>query len=130
MKGIFGALLPGLITTGFVGATLLPAAPAAAGDLLRDIGIGAAAGAVIGELTDNGSLIGNSANGAAAGAAVNATKRNRTRARRNSAGSLVQDAGFGAAASVVTGVIIDNGSVVDNAVKGAATGLTINLLDR
>lgn len=123
-KQLTNKLLPGIITTSLLAGVFLPAKPAAAGDLLRDIGIGAGASVLTGEVIDNGSVGGNAVKGAATGAAVNATHdRN-----NNSVGGTIQDAAIGAAANVVTGVVIDNGSVGKNAATGAATGALINIL--
>lgn len=117
-------LLPGIITTSLLAGVFLPAKPAVADDLLQDIGIGAATGVVTGEIINNGSTVGNVVKGAATGAAVNATHdRN-----NNSVGGTIQDAAVGAAANTVTGVILDDGSVGENAATGAATGALINIL--
>ena len=117
-------LLSGIITSTLLAGVFLPAKPAVAGGLLRDIGIGAATNVVTGEIFNNGSTVGNAVKGAATGAAVNATHdRN-----NNSVGGTVKDAAVGAAANVVTGVIIDDGSVGENAVSGAAAGALINIL--
>lgn len=123
-KQLTNKLLPGMIATSLLAGVFLPAKPAAAGDLLRDIGIGAGASVLTGEVIDNGSVGGNAVKGAATGAAVNATHdRN-----NNSVGGTIQDAAIGAAANVVTGVVIDDGSVGKNAATGAATGALINIL--
>ena len=42
------------------------------------------------------------------------------------ADGLLQDIGIGAATNVITGEILDNGSGLENAVKGAATGAAVN----
>ncbi len=117
-------ILPSLIATSLLSGLVLPVKPAVANDLLRDIGIGAAANVVTGEIIDNGSTVGNALKGAATGAAVNATHDS----TNNSVGGTIQDAAIGAAANVVTGVIIDDGSVGENAVTGAGTGALINIL--
>ena len=117
-------IIPGLIPITFVSSLVIAAKPALADDLLRDIGIGAAANIVTGEIINNGSVLGNAVKGAATGAAVNVT-HNRN---NNSVGGTVQDAAVGAAANVVTGVIIDDGSVGKNAATGAGTGVLINIL--
>lgn len=120
--------LSGLFAASFIGATLLAAKPASADqNLLRDIGIGAATGVVTGTITNDDSALGNAANGAAAGAAVNVTRD----AWGNNPGqqNLPRDAGVGAAASTVTGVITNRDNPVSNAVNGAAAGTVIHLLD-
>ena len=117
-------ILPSLIATSLLSVVVLPVKPAVANDLLRDIGIGAAANVVTGEIIDNGSTLGNAVKGAATGAAVNATHDS----TNNSVGGTIQDAAIGAAANVVTGVIIDDGSVGKNAATGAGTGALINIL--
>ncbi len=123
-KQLTNRLLPGIITSTLLAGIFLPARPAVAGSLLRDIGIGAATNVVTGEIFNNGSTVGNAVKGVATGAAVNATHdRN-----NNSVGGTVKDAAVGAAANVVTGVIIDDGSVGENAVSGAAAGALINIL--
>ena len=111
--------------TSLLAVVLVPIQSAVAGDLLRDIGIGAATNVVTGEVLNNGSTVGNAVKGPATGAAVSATHdRN-----NNSVGGTIQDAGIGAATNVVTGEIInDDSSVGENAVTGAATGALINIL--
>ncbi len=115
---------PGLIATSLLSSLVIAANPALADDLLRDIGIGAAANVVTGEIINNGSVVGNAVKGAATGAAVNVTHDK----NNNSVGGTVQDAAVGAAANVVTGVIIDDGSVGKNAATGAGTGVLLNIL--
>ena len=123
-KQLTSRFLPGIITTSLLAGFFLPVKPAQADGLLQDIGVGAATNVVTGEIFNNGSTVGNAVKGAATGAAVNATHdRN-----NNSVGGTVQDAAVGAAANVVTGVIIDDGSVGENAVSGAAAGAVINIL--
>ena len=122
-KQLTKKLLPGIITSTLLAGVFLPAKPAQADGLLQDIGVGAATNVVTGEILNNGSTVGNAVKGAATGAAVNATHdRN-----NNSVGGTVKDAAVGAAANVVTGVIIDDGSVGENAVSGAAAGALINI---
>lgn len=110
---------------------LLPIQPAAAvPDIIRDIGVGAGTSVVTGAITGDGSAAGNAIGGAATGAAVHSTRRAvGARRNRNSAGGLARDAAVGAAANTVTGEITDNGSTVGNVVRGAATGILINILD-
>ena len=123
-KQFTSRLLPGIITSTLLAGVFLPAKPAQADGLLQDIGVGAATNVVTGEIFNNGSTVGNAVKGAATGAAVNATHdRN-----NNSVGGTVKDAAVGAAANVVTGVIIDDGSVGENAASGAAAGALINIL--
>ena len=122
-KQLTKKLLPGIITSTLLAGVFLPAKPAQADGLLQDIGVGAATNVVTGEIFNNGSTVGNAVKGAATGAAVNATHdRN-----NNSVGGTVKDAAVGAAANVVTGVIIDDGSVGENAASGAAAGALINI---
>ncbi len=122
------ALLPNLLATSLLGVTLLPAQPAAADDqILRDIGIGAAAGIVTGAITNDGSALKNGINGAAAGAAVNGANGLRKN-RRNR--SIVQDVGVGAAGGTVSGAITNRKNTGSNALNGAAAGAAIHLLTR
>ncbi len=114
----------GFIATSLLFGLVIPALPGVANDLLRDIGIGAAANVVTGEIINNGSTVGNAVKGAATGAAVSTTHDD----TNNSVGGTIQDAAIGAAANVVTGVIIDDGSVGENAATGAATGALLNIL--
>ena len=119
-------LFPRMKMTSLLAVIFLPVQSARAGDILRDIGIGAATNVVTGEVFNNGSTIGNAVKGAATGAAVNVTQNQ----NNNSVGGTIQDAGAGAAANVVTGAIIgDDSSVVENGVTGAATGALINILN-
>ncbi|MDJ0634177.1 MAG: hypothetical protein QNJ34_13385 [Xenococcaceae cyanobacterium MO_188.B29] len=122
-KQLTRKLLPGIITSTLLATAFLPSKPALADGLLQDIGVGAATNVVTGEILNNGSGLGNAVKGAATGAAVNATHDN----NNNSVGGTVQDAAVGAAANVVTGVILDDGSVGENAVGGAAAGALINI---
>ena len=63
MNPIKKAILPSLMATSLFGATLLPAQQASADDrVLRDIGVGAAAGAAAGLITGQGSFLGNAVN--------------------------------------------------------------------
>ncbi|MDJ0617676.1 MAG: hypothetical protein QNJ63_13195 [Calothrix sp. MO_192.B10] len=113
-------LLPSLIATGLIGATFIPAKPASADRLLKDVVTGAGVGAVSGVVTKKGSTVDNAINGAVAGAAVNA-------ANRGKKPSLVRDAAVGAAASTVSGVITRKRKrPVQDAVSGAVTGILIN----
>jgi hypothetical protein len=124
--------LPGLMATSLFSATLLPAKPAAADDkILRDVGIGAAAGAVTGAITRDGSVLTNAVNGAAAGAAVNGANGLRGRskkARRNR--NVVQDIGVGAGAGVISGAVTNRRHTGSNAITGAAAGTAIHLLTK
>lgn len=117
-------IFPGFIATSLLSGLVFRAQPAVADNLLRDIGIGAATNVVTGEIINNGSAVGNAVKGAATGAAVNATHDS----TNNSVGGTVKDAAVGAAANVVTGVIIDDGSVGENAATGAATGALLNII--
>ena len=42
------------------------------------------------------------------------------------AADLLRDAGIGAVTNVVTGEVIDNGNILDNAVGGAAAGVAVS----
>ncbi|MGF1673671.1 MAG: hypothetical protein ACFCUV_08310 [Rivularia sp. (in: cyanobacteria)] len=122
LKRVF---LPSLLATGIFGATFVPAKPAAADDkLLEDVGIGAAAGAITGIITNNDSIFTNAANGAAAGAAVNAANSG----RRNRDGDLIQDIGVGAAGGTVAGEITNRRGTLSNTINGAAAGAAIHIL--
>lgn len=124
-------LLPGLMAASLTGVTLVPAQPAAADDqILRDVGIGAAAGVVTGAVRGRSSVLNNAVRGAAAGAAVNTV--NGTRSRRNrQKRSLGQDIAVGAGASAVTGAITGRGrDTLGNAVDGAVAGAAINILTK
>ena len=130
MKRIQAPVLPGLLATTVIGVGLLPVQPAAAlPDIVRDIGIGAATSVVTGVVTDNGSVVENAVGGAASGAAVSATRDVLDAEGDRSAGGIARDAGVGAAASVITGEVTNNGSILGNVIKGAATGALINILD-
>lgn len=121
------AIMPSVMASGLVGATLLPMQPASADqNVWRDIGIGAAAGAASSAIT--GHKFGRSVlNGAAAGAAVNQS-RDLTTPKGKRPG-VVQDAAVGAAASTVTGRVTAGGKHTRrDAINGAATGALINIL--
>ena len=119
------ALLPSLLATGIFSATLIPAKPAAADNkLLEDVGIGAAAGAVTGIITNNDSVLTNAVNGAAAGATVNAGNSGRNKRNRN----LIQDIGLGAAGGTVAGEVTNRRGTVSNTINGAAAGAAIHIL--
>ncbi|OKH26142.1 hypothetical protein NIES593_03460 [Hydrococcus rivularis NIES-593] len=114
---------PAIVATGILGTILLPSQPARA-DLIKDTAVGAATGVVAGEILDRrSSTWKNAVGGAAAGAAVSATHN------RNSGTlpSLIQDAAVGAAANAVTGEITNNSSLGNNAIKGAVTGVIVNV---
>ena len=120
------AFLPSLLATGIFSATFIPAKPAAADeDLLKDAGIGAAAGALTGIITNNDSVLTNAVNGAAAGAAVNAANSGR-RNKRNR--NIIQDVGVGAAGGTVAGEITNRRGTVSNTINGAAAGAAIHIL--
>jgi hypothetical protein len=119
--------LPSLVAASLTGVTLVPAQPATANQLLRDIGTGAATSAASGAIRGCGSFVGNAAKGAAAGAAVSTVNGHRQN-RRNP--NVARNAGVGAVASTVTGAVL--GSCRDplgNAVDGAAAGAVIHILD-
>lgn len=115
-------LIPWLLSISLV-FTVSPKAVLADDDILKDIGIGAAGNVVTGAILGNGSPLGNVVKGAASGAAVNGTHREDD----NSVTGKIQDGVVGAAASTVTGEIIDNGSAAKNAVGGAVSGMLINI---
>ncbi|PLZ77127.1 hypothetical protein, partial [Fischerella thermalis] len=100
-------VLPGLLATSLVGATFVPAKPAAADEyILQDIGIGAGAGVVSGAIRGRGSVVNNAIKGAASGAAVNAVHGTRRQYKNRQNRNVVQDVGVGAAAGAVTGTIL------------------------
>ena len=113
-------ILPSLIATSLLSVVVLPVKPAVANDLLRDIGIGAAANVVTGEIIDNGSTLGNAVKGAATGAAVNATHDS----TNNSVGGTIQDAAIGAAGGTILGEIFGDANV-EEIVGGAAAGVLV-----
>ena len=113
-----GTLFKGAIATSLLASVLLSTRPAAANDLLQDIGIGAAANLITGGLLENGSVVGNTVRGAATGAAVNATRDE----NNNNVTDTLTGAAVGAAANVVTGIVIGDGDVGDNAISGACRG--------
>jgi hypothetical protein len=120
------ALMPGMIATSLVGATLLPIKPAAADqNVWRDAGIGAATGVVSSVVTGH-KVVPNVINGAAAGIAVNQSRDLLTRRGRRP--DLLQDAAVGAATSTVTGSVTNRRHTVRNAANGAAVGAVINIL--
>ena len=120
------ALTPGLLATSLIGATLLPMKPAAADqNVWRDIGIGAATGAV-GSVITGHKVIPNAINGAAAGAAVNQSRDLLT--PKGKRPNLLGDVGVGAAAGTVSGTVTRRHHALGNAVNGAAVGAVINIL--
>ncbi|MGB6297158.1 MAG: hypothetical protein WBF90_13395 [Rivularia sp. (in: cyanobacteria)] len=123
-KLIKRTFLPSLLATGIFSATLMPAQPAAADDLLEDAAIGAAAGAITGIITNNDSVLTNAVNGAAAGAAVNAANSGRRKRSRN----ILQDVGAGAAGGTVAGEITNRDNTVSNTINGAAAGAAIHII--
>ena len=114
-------VLPSVIAINLVGVTLIPSEHAAANDeLLKDIGIGAGAGAVGGVLTGD-DVLEDAVKGAAAGASVN--ELNRRRANRCRSRKLERDVLAGAGGSTVAGIITNRRrDVVGDAAKGAAIG--------
>lgn len=125
-------LFPSLMATSLIGVTLLPFNSASADDkVLRDAGIGAAAGAVSGIITNNDSVLTNAVNGAAAGAAVNGANGIRNRGNnRDRNRNCLQDLGVGAAGGTVSGAITNRRRTASNAINGAAAGGAICLLTR
>ncbi len=126
MNRIFkSALLPSLVATSLVGVNLVSMKPVAAGDhQIRDIGIGAGASTVTGEITGHHHAAKNAINGAAAGAAVHALDHGNCHRR---GGHLVRDVGVGAGASTVAGLITNRHHTLSNAVNGAVAGGAVNL---
>ncbi|WP_017328413.1 hypothetical protein [Synechococcus sp. PCC 7336] len=121
MNALKSGLAAALLT---VGTATLAIAPAAhAGGILRDTAFGAGGNAIVGGVLGNGRLLENAIGGAAAGAAVSVTRSE----SRTGVGSVLQDAAVGAAASTVTGAILDNGDPLQNALGGAASGVLINV---
>lgn len=122
LKRIF---LPSVIAINLVGATLIPHGHAAADELLKDIGIGAGAGAVGGVITGD-DVLEDAVKGAAAGASVN--ELNRRRANRCQSRKLERDILAGAGGSTVAGIITNRRrrDVVGDAVKGAAVGTILH----
>ena len=117
------AIVPSLLAAaGAIVANLLPARPASA-QFVQDALIGAGGNAIYGEIVNNGDLLQNALGGAAAGAAVSVTHDE----DKTGLGGYVQDAAVGAAASAVTGAVLNNGSVTQNAIGGAATGVLVNV---
>jgi hypothetical protein len=117
-----------LLVTGLAGTALLPMKPAAADDhLVRNVGIGAATGAVSGIIFHH-SPLGGAVNGAAAGAAV--TGANHAFGTHPGHRDLPRDAAVGGAAGVVTGVVTGPHRPLKNTIDGAAAGAVINLLTR
>ncbi|NDJ15865.1 hypothetical protein [Myxacorys almedinensis] len=120
------ALMPGLMATGLISATFLPAKPASADqNVWRDIGIGAATGAVSSIVTKH-KVVPNIINGAAAGAAVNQSRDLST--RKGQRPDVLRDAGFGAAAGAAAGGVTNRRHTIRNAANGAAVGAVINIL--
>ncbi|MGK7906254.1 MAG: hypothetical protein AB4040_03380 [Synechococcus sp.] len=111
-----------LLAAGALAASFLPARPASA-QFIQDTLIGAGGNAVYGEIFDNGNLLENALGGAAAGAAVSVTHDE----NKTGLGGYLQDAAVGAAASAVTGAVLNNGSLAQNAIGGAATGVLVNV---
>ncbi|AKG23287.1 hypothetical protein [Calothrix sp. 336/3] len=123
-------LLPTLVATSFIGTTVIPITPAQADDkILRDLGIGAAAGVVSGAVLKDGSVINNAINGAAAGAAVNAAHGSR-RGYKKKKRNLTQDVGVGALGGAASSIITNRRRPLNNAVKGAAAGAAIHILTK
>ena len=130
MQGIQTDRVSGLIAATLLGLGGLSTQPAvAAPDIVRDVGVGTATSVVTGVVTGNGSVVENAVGGAASGAAVSVTRDIVDGDGDRSAGGLARDAGVGAAASVITGGVTNNGSFLGNVVQGAATGVLINILD-
>ncbi|MDJ0703653.1 MAG: hypothetical protein QNJ46_10270 [Leptolyngbyaceae cyanobacterium MO_188.B28] len=122
MKSLLNSVsFSGWIAAGVGAAIVLPTYPASA-DLLQDVGVGAAANVVAGEVLDNGNVVNNAIGGAVTGAAVSVTHND-----KGGVLGVVQDAAVGAAANVVTGIILNNGGVGDNAISGAATGAVVGV---
>jgi hypothetical protein len=115
------ASLAGLVVA--LSSFSLPASPARADELLKDVAVGAATNTVVGGVTNNGRLLRNAVGGAATGAAVSATHdSSHSRAR-----GIAQDAAVGAATNAVTGAVLGNGDLLENAIGGAASGAAVNV---
>ncbi|MGK7911099.1 MAG: hypothetical protein AB4050_06390 [Synechococcus sp.] len=121
-RSVQQVLLKSAIAVGTFAAILLPVRPAEA-QLVQDVLVGAGGNTVYGAVTGNGDLLENALSGAATGAAVSATHDE----SRTGIGGVVQDAAVGAATNTVTGAVLGNGSVTQNAIGGAATGVLINV---
>jgi hypothetical protein len=120
------ALTPGLLATSLVGATLLPMKPAAADqNVWRDIGLGAATGAVSSVITGH-KVVPNIVNGAAAGAAVNQSRDLLT--KKGQRPDLLKDAAVGAGTGAAVGSVTNRRHAVRNTANGAAVGAVINIL--
>ncbi|MBW4560087.1 MAG: hypothetical protein KME32_02835 [Mojavia pulchra JT2-VF2] len=123
-------LLPGLMAASLASVSLVPVQPAAADDqILRDIGIGAAAGVISGGVRGRGSIINNAVKGAAAGAAVNGVHSTRRQPKNRRNRNIIQDVGIGAAAGTAAGAITRGGKdTLGDAVDGAAAGAAIHVI--
>ncbi|NJR48331.1 MAG: hypothetical protein HC780_01050 [Leptolyngbyaceae cyanobacterium CSU_1_3] len=120
------ALMPGLVATSLVSATLLPVKPASADqNFWRDVGIGAGVG-VGSSIVTGHKVVPNIINGAAAGAAVNQSRDLLT--KKGSRPNVLHDAAVGAGASTLTGQVTGRRHNVRNAANGAAVGTVINIL--
>lgn len=119
------AILPTLAVTSLVGLNFVSIRPVSAGNhQIRDIGIGAGASTVTGEITGHHHAAKNAINGAAAGAAVHALDHGKCHRR---GGHLVRDIGVGAGAGTVAGLITNRHHTLSNAINGAAAGGAVNL---
>lgn len=119
-------LMPGMLATSFAGAALLPMKPAAADqNVWRDIGIGAATGAVSSAITRH-KPIPNIINGAAAGAAVNQARDLHT--PKGQRPDFIKDVLVGAGTGAAVGAVTNRHHAVRNTANGAAVGAVINVL--
>ncbi len=119
------ALLPSLIATSLVSANLVSMKPVSAdNNQIRDIGIGAGASTVTGEITGHHHAAKNAINGAAAGAAVHAIDHGNCHSRGS---HVVRDVGIGAGTSTLLGLITNRHHTLSNAVNGAVAGGAVNL---
>lgn len=120
------ALMPGVVATSLVSATLLPMKPASADqNIWRDIGIGAATG-VASSVIMHHKVVPNIINGAAAGAAVNQSRDLLT--KKGQRPDLLKDAAVGAGTSAAVGAVTNRRHAIRNTANGAAVGAVINIL--
>ncbi len=120
-------VLPSLLTASFIGVNTLAIQPAKADEhLLRDVGIGAAAGVLTGVITHR-SPVASAINGAAAGAAVSGA--NDVFGSHPGHRDIARDAVAGAAGSSAIGQLTGRRHALNNAIEGAAAGAAINLIN-
>ena len=125
MKKRFNPFITAGLTAGIFGTALsaMPSAVLAApasNQLLRDVGVGAAASTATGLVTGDGISLNNVVTGAAAGAAVSAIGSDNS--------SLARDAAVGAIAGGLAGRLTNSDPFLENALRGAAAGAAINTM--